>query len=103
MFKSLETLNLYETALEVWEIIGFVASFIRPIYSNIYDNCHSFITRLCKKGHANLAESNTNRNQSIPQLSARKFSFLIAFNALELAESTPRPQGNISALGVAAG
>ena len=50
-----------ETALEVCEIIGFVASFI--IYSNIYDNFHSFIIRLCKKGHANLAESNTNRNQ----------------------------------------
>ena len=47
-----------ETALEVWEMIGFVASFI--IYSNIYDNFHSFITILCKKGHANLAESNTN-------------------------------------------
>ena len=32
-----------ETALEVCEIIGFVAYFI--IYSNIYDHFHSFITR----------------------------------------------------------
>ena len=79
-----------ETALKVWEINGFVASFI--IYSNIYDNFHSYITRLCKKGHAKLAESSliqieTSLFLNFPRrnlVSAAGVATLIAYNALEL-------------------
>ena len=69
--KSFETLNLHGAL----ESLG--NNRIDCIYSTIYNNCHRFITRLCKKGHANLAENNKNRSQSILNFVLLCFSYFL--------------------------